>query len=87
MGKRRVGKKVQKLEKRADELRQKAEKRGRQLQERASDRIEDLQKEDKRSRKGLIAALVGIGAGAAVMLKRKRDQELDEALWEEPRSI
>jgi hypothetical protein len=23
----------------------------------------------------------------AVVLKRKRDQELDEALWEEPRSV
>ena len=87
MGKTRVAKKVNKLEKKADDLRKKAEKKGKELQDRASDRIDDLQKEDKRSKKGIMALLVALGAGAAVLLKRKRDQELDEALWEEPRSL
>lgn len=88
MAKSRVAKKVEKLEKKADGLRKKAEKKGKQIQSRASDRIDELQaKEKKGGKKGLLALLVAIGAGVAMALKRKRDQELDEALWEEPRSI
>jgi hypothetical protein len=84
----RIAKKVEKLEKEADKLRKKAEKKGKDLQSKASDRIDDLVEEDKGGRKGTIALLLGIGAAvAAFVLKRKRDQELDEALWEEPRSI
>ena len=87
MGKTRVAKKVNKLEKKADSLRKKAEKKGKELQDRASDRIHELEKEEKGSKKGIVALLLAIGAGAVVLLKRKRDQELDEALWEEPRSL
>ncbi len=84
----RLSKKVSKLEKKADQLRKKAERKGKELQSATSDRIEDLAKEDKSSKKGLIALVLAAGAGvAAVVLKKKRDQELDEALWEEPRSI
>ncbi len=88
MPKTRVAKKVRKLEKKADGLRKKAEKKGKDLQSKASDRIDDLQAEEKKGgKKGVFALLVALGAGVAVMLKRKRDQELDEALWEEPRSL
>ncbi len=93
MGKTRITKKVEKLEKEADQLRKKAEKKGKQLQSKASDRIEELSdeiegKNKKGSKTGLFAAILAAGAGiAAVVLKKKRDQELDEALWEEPRSI
>lgn len=91
MGRSKMAKKIDKLEKEADALRKKAEKKGKELQSKASDRIEELDAEvkgDKGSKKGLVALLLAAGAGAAAfVLKRKRDQELDEALWEEPRSI
>lgn len=93
MGKSKIAKKVDKLEKEADALRKKAEKQGKKLQAQASGRIEDLSAEisgkpEKRSKKGLFALILAAGAGvAAFVMKKKRDQELDEALWEEPRSI
>ncbi len=84
----RLSKKVSKLEKKADQLRKKAEKKGKELQSATSDKIDDLTKEDKSSKKGLVALVLAAGAAAtAFVLKKKRDQELDEALWEEPRSI
>ncbi len=88
MSKSKIAKKIDALEKDADKLRKKAEKKGKELTSEASDRIDDIRKEDKSSKKGLIALLLAVvGAGAAFALKKKRDQELDEALWEEPRSI
>lgn len=36
--------------------------------------------------KKVLLALVAIG-GAAFALKRQRDRELDEAIWEEPRTL
>ena len=92
MGKSKIAKKVEKLEKEADALRKKADKKGKELQSQASDRIDELSDEisgkDKGSKKGLFALLIAAGAGvAAFVMKKKRDQELDEALWEEPRSI
>jgi len=93
VGKSKIAKKVDKLEKEADRLRQKAEKKGKDLQTQASERIDDLNDEisdqkQKSSKKGPLALLLAVGAGvAAVVMKKKRDQELDEALWEEPRSI
>lgn len=88
MGKSRVAKKVDKLEKKADELRTKAEKKGKQIESKASDRIDELTaEEEKGSKKGLFALLLAAGAAVAYALKKKRDQELDDALWEEPRSI
>lgn len=84
----RLSKKVAKLEKKAGQLRSKAEKKGKQLVEQASDKAAELTgREQKRSRKGLVALLLAAGAAIAVVFKRKRDQELDEALWEEPKSI
>jgi hypothetical protein len=87
---RKLSKKLDKLEKRADGLRTQAEKKGKQLQVRASDRLEDLRHEPEPAKKGvtgkLLVVLAAIG-GALVALKKKRDQELDEALWEEPRAI
>ena len=88
MANKRLSKKVAKLEKEADDLRKKAEKKASQLQDKASDRIDDLTGEkDKKGKKGLILLVLGLAGGAAVALKKKRDQELDEALWEEPRSV
>lgn len=44
--------------------------------------------EDEGGRKGrLFMLLVALGSAAAFLLKKKRDQELDEALWEEPRAL
>ncbi len=94
MSRSKIAKKVEKLEKDADKLRKKAEKKGKELQSQASDRIDDLnagitgKKKKKKSKSGLIAAILGLGGAiAAFGMKKKRDQELDEALWEEPRSI
>ncbi len=84
----RLSKKVAKLEKKADGLRRKAEKKGQEFQSRTADRIEHLSGEKQRSRKkGLFAFIVAAGAAAGVLFKRKRDQELDESLWEEPKSL
>lgn len=87
MGKSRIAKKIDRLEKDADKLRKKAEKKGKDLKHMASDRIDDLTERDKRSKKGLVALLIAAGAAVMFVLKKKRDQELDEALWEEPRSL
>lgn len=86
MANKRLSKKVAKLEKQADGLRKKAEKKAGSLQDMASDQIDELSK-PKRGRKRTLGLLVAIATGAAVALKKKRDQELDEALWEEPRSV
>jgi hypothetical protein len=89
MANKRLTKKVSKLEKQAEDLRKKAEKKAGALQDKANERIDDLTGESKRKtgRKRLVALVLALGAGAAVALKKKRDQELDEALWEEPRSV
>ena len=34
-----------------------------------------------------VALLLGLLGAAGYVLKRKREQELDEALWEEPRPL
>ncbi|MEX2486758.1 MAG: hypothetical protein WD377_03975 [Nitriliruptoraceae bacterium] len=84
----RLSKKVAKLEQQADELRKRAEKRGHELQSRAAERIERLQPEpERRSRKGLVAFLLAAAAAVGFVAKRKRDQELDESLWEDPKSL
>lgn len=42
----------------------------------------------KKGRKGLIALLLTVvSAGFAVLAKKKRDQVLDDSLWDEPRSL
>jgi hypothetical protein len=88
VGKTRVAKRIDKLEKEADKLRKKAEKKGKELKDTAEDRIDEITAEDdKGGKKGVVALLLAAGAGVAYALKRKRDQELDEALWEEPRSL
>ncbi len=82
-----LSKKVDKLEKKTEDLRKKAEKKAGNLQDLAEDRIEELTGEKKKKRKGKLAVVFGAIAAAALVLKKKRDQELDEALWEEPRSV
>lgn len=89
MGKKSLSKKVDKLEKKTEDLRKKAEKKAGSLQHLAEDRIDELtgEKAKRKKRTGTLALLFGIAAAAGIALKKKRDQELDEALWEEPRSI
>lgn len=88
MGKSNISKKIDKLEQETDKLRKKADKKGKELQSNTSNRIDELSgKKDKGGKKGFFALLLAAIAGAAFALKKKRDQELDEALWEEPRSI
>jgi hypothetical protein len=42
----------------------------------------------KKSKKGLIALLLAVvSAAVAVFAKKKHDQDLDESLWDEPRSL
>jgi hypothetical protein len=88
-------KRLEKLEGQADDLRSKAEKKGLELTEKAVDKFDELRDDGKKSKKkrddggnkGKILLLLLAIVGAVTAMKRKRDQELDEALWEEPRSI
>lgn len=42
----------------------------------------------KKGKKGLIALLLAVvGAAVAVFAKKKHDQDLDDSLWDEPRSL
>ena len=47
----------------------------------------DNEHEDKKSRKGRFALLLGAVGGVALYLRKKRERELDDALWEEPTAI
>jgi hypothetical protein len=85
-------KRLEKLEKQSNDLRSKAEAKGLELTEKAVDKFDELRddgkkKDDEGGNKGKILLLLLAVGGALAALKRKRDQELDEALWEEPRSI
>ncbi|WP_052664946.1 hypothetical protein [Nitriliruptor alkaliphilus] len=85
----KLSKKLAKLEKQGDKLRSKAEKKGKDLTSMASDKLDELRDEPEKDKGGkgkFLLFLLAIG-GAIFAFKRKRDQELDEALWEEPRSI
>ena len=85
----KLSKKLDKLEKRGEQLRSKAERKGKELSTVASSRMDDLRAEpepEKGARGKLMLVVLG-AVGAVLALKRKRDQELDEALWEEPRSV
>ncbi len=42
---------------------------------------------DVKSKGGILVLLAAAAAGVFVFLQKKREQELDEALWEEPRSL
>lgn len=64
-----------------------AENFSEELHERAEEKVKDHEDEDKGGKKGIIALLLAAVAGVALFLKRKRERELDEALWEEPRSL
>lgn len=95
----KLSKKIDKLEKRGEDLRKKAEKkgkelstsaqaRGKELQAKASDRFDAISAPEKdKGGKGKFLVLLAAIGGALFALKKKRDQELDEALWEEPRSL
>jgi hypothetical protein len=85
----KLSKKLDKLEKQADDLRAKAEKKGKELTAKASERLDELAGEPEKEKggKGVFFLFLAAIGGALFALKRKRDQELDEALWEEPRSI
>ncbi len=48
---------------------------------------DDADQEKSRSRKGLIALLLATIGAIGFFMKKKRERELDEALWEEPRAL
>lgn len=111
MAKRKLAKKVDKLESRAEELQAQAD----ELREAIADRAEDLSATTRETAdslaetaaekldeleesseegsatgggvKRIIGLLLAAFAGLGVYLKRKRDRELDEALWEDPRAL
>jgi hypothetical protein len=97
VGDKRLQKQIDKLETAAeqlaataDELRDKAAAKAERLSDRATSRaaeLLDIEQEEPKGRKGLVALLLAAAGGAAFALKRKREQELDEALWEEPRDL
>lgn len=48
---------------------------------------DDSEQEKSRGRKGLIALLLAAIGALGFFIKKKRERELDEALWEEPRAL
>jgi hypothetical protein len=96
MGQKRLAKKVDKFEKKAERFKDKATARAQQLSGQASAKAHELgdkaatmtrKQPEKKSRKGLVTLVMAALAGAGLFLKKKREQELDEALWEEPRAL
>lgn len=54
----------------------------------AHDESMDAAKPQKKSKKGAITLLLAVvSAVFAVLAKKKRDHDLDESLWDEPRSL
>jgi hypothetical protein len=98
MRQKKLSKKVDKLEKKAEklaakasakggELAGKAQVKGKDLSDRAAIKMGVKEEPKKSSKKGLFALVATAAAGLGFFLKRKREQELDEALWEEPRAL
>lgn len=94
MANRRLSKKVDKLEQKADEYREKAQAKADKLAAKTSerthqakDKAEDVAEEESGGRLGLLAVVMAAVGGLAYFLKKRREQELDEALWEEPRAL
>ncbi len=48
---------------------------------------DDSEQEKSRGKKGLIALLLAAIGALGFFMKKKRERELDEALWEEPRAL
>ena len=97
MRQKKLSKKVDKLERKAEKLAAKAsakggeiagqaQAKGKQLSDRAAVRM-GVKEEEKSGKKGLFALVAAGAAGLGFFLKKKREQELDEALWEEPRAL
>ncbi len=54
----------------------------------AKDEHADDAGQQKKGKKGVIALLLAVvSAVVAVVAKKKRDHDLDESLWDEPRSL
>lgn len=93
MANRRLNKQVEKLEEKADKYRGLAEEKAEKLSAKTSARAQDAKvkaeeaAEENGGRMGLFALVVAAIGGVAYFLKKRREQELDEALWEEPRSL
>jgi hypothetical protein len=96
MGRKRLAKKVDKFERKAERFKDKASVRAQELSGQASAKAQELgekaatmtgKQPEKKSRKGLVTLVMAALAGVGLMLKKKREQELDEALWEEPRAL
>jgi len=98
VGDKRVRKQVDKLEGAADQLvaaaddlriraAAKAERLSAAATDKAADLLDvDLERNQKGGKKGRLALLLAGLGGAAFFMKKKREQELDEALWQEPDS-
>ncbi|MBW3657087.1 MAG: hypothetical protein KY457_00495 [Actinobacteria bacterium] len=97
MRQKKLSKKVDKLEKKAEklgakaaakagEVSGKAQARGKDLSDRAAIKM-GVKEEPKSGKKGLFTLVAAAAAGLGFFLKKKREQELDEALWEEPRAL
>lgn len=94
MANRRLSKQVEKLEDKAEKYRTMAEEKADKLASKTSERAHearekagDVAEETGGGRVGLFALVLAAVAGVAVFLKKRREQELDEALWEEPRAL
>jgi len=70
----------------ANELKDRVASKASDLAAAAREATEEVD-EDARGKSGLLLLVVAVAAVAAYLLKRKREQELDEALWEEPRAL
>ena len=70
----------------ANELKDRVASRASDLAAAAREATEEVD-DDTRGKGGLLLLVVAVAAVAAFLLKRKREQELDEALWEEPRAL
>lgn len=71
----------------ANELKDRVATKAGDLAAAARDATEDVAEDDSRGKGGLLLLVAAVAAVAAFLLKRKREQELDEALWEEPRAL
>jgi len=55
---------------------------------RAHDEVAGDAEQQKKSKKGVITLFLAVvSAVVAVLAKKKRDHDLDESLWDEPRSL
>ena len=90
MGEKRRAKKAEKLANAATVLREKADEIEVKAAELSPDgEVPDVSTDDESGggKLKLLTTLLAVLGGVGFYLKKKREQELDEALWEEPRAL